>query len=550
MSRSEGGIEGNMNAPPAGSGRRKRDLLPTNATATDNGSICSTERVDGGLNAGAVVGMGSGPTPVVHHRSATTTTQTRYGPPVVTFPDHAPPVTARTLQQLELPRVINNAKLRHDINFDPHLHFRPNPDAMRGERKRREAEAYWAALGDDLEQCALLGDEELWETPVVPPRVQRVLAEIRDILRSLVPERDVSVIDDTLDLPLLVQQIRRASLDYQRLAGWLSGVLKTHCAPMRDAWVDDMQEEFERAARDDDRGALVEGIRTLFGILEAMKLDVANHQVRNLRTLLVEDTVNFERHLFRRRIEKGELDVRLARRWYERAQRDCASSGIEMNASGGMNNTQTNSNNNRTVATLVRAIVESLASSSSTRSSLPDTFEFDRDRIHALQWELQGMVALEVCMKRFELFVHEDLRRRGPIPARIIRDLRGALLLLMEDEHHDDEDEEGSGGEESQQQQQRSWNQQVDELALVMARAAHRLSSGSQHHHLRSWSEQHQQTVRRLEEHLQRDLAIGDNPHCVGGDNTSSGLWRHFEEKTLRKLSAGTISQTIVFLEG
>ncbi len=270
MSRSEGGVEGNMNAPP-GSGRRKRDLLPTNPTPTDNASICSTDRANGGLNAGAVVGMSTGPAPAVHQCSVPANPAS-YGPSFATSTDHAPPVTARTLQVLELPRVINNAKLRHDINFDPHLHFRPNPDAMRGQRKQREANAYWTALGQDLEQCAQLDPDELWESPPVPPRVQRVLVEIRDILRSLVPERDVSVIEDTFDLPLLVQQIRRASLDYRRLAVWLSGVLKTHCAPMRDAWVDDMQEQFERAARNDDRGALVEGIRTLFGILEAMKL--------------------------------------------------------------------------------------------------------------------------------------------------------------------------------------------------------------------------------------------------------------------------------------
>ncbi len=272
--------------------------------------------------------------------------------------------------------------------------------------------------------------------------------------------------------------------------------------------------------------------------------DVANHQVRNLRTLLVDDTVNFERHLFRRRIENGQLDVRLARRWYERAQRDLGS-WDGTSASGTVNNNH--NSDNRLVAAFVRAMVDSLASS--TRADFPDTFEFDRDRIHVLRWELQGMVALEVCIKRFELFVQEDLHRRDPIPAWIIRDLRAAFVSLMEDDHHDYQDE---GSHEQEQQKQRSWVQQVDKLSLQMAHAVRQLSGGfyhhnHHHHHCRSWSVQRQQTVQRLEKHLRRDLAIGGD-HRADVGVVPSGLWHHYEDLALRVLSAETLAQTVVFL--
>ena len=38
-----------------------------------------------------------------------------------------PPVTKKTLSELDVNKIVHNPKLRHDINFDPDLHFRPNP---------------------------------------------------------------------------------------------------------------------------------------------------------------------------------------------------------------------------------------------------------------------------------------------------------------------------------------------------------------------------------------------------------------------------------------
>ena len=280
MSRMEGSMKGTVNAAGAGSRGRKDPLLSTSSPPADSGPACSTVSTDGQIHPAVIVEMAPGAVSPTSRSALAAESLT--GRSYIASTDHAPPVTARALQVLELSRVVNNAKLRHDINFDPHLHFRPNPDARRGERKRREAEAYWTALGHDLEHCALLGRQSPQEAPIVPPRIQRVLAEIRDILQTLVPERDLPVLNDALDLPLLVQQISRATLDYEKLALWLSGVLKSHCAPMRDGWVDDMLGQFQTAARAEDQTSLVDGIRMLFGILEAMRLVGGNHLVLSL----------------------------------------------------------------------------------------------------------------------------------------------------------------------------------------------------------------------------------------------------------------------------
>jgi len=108
--------------------------------------------------------------------------------------------------------------------------------------------------------------------------------------------------------------------DLMRLTEGLAQLLKTHCAPMRDELVDKMVDRVKTGVFEKNHGAIISGLRQFFGILEAMKLvslstckvlalpnkfkDVANHQIRNLRLGLIEDTIKFE-HLFHFRQQDG-----------------------------------------------------------------------------------------------------------------------------------------------------------------------------------------------------------------------------------------------------
>ena len=69
-----------------------------------------------------------------------------------------------------------------------------------------------------------------------------------------------------------MQQIRKGVLDMVGLAAWLAALLKTHCAPMRDEWADSMVKQIGVASESQDSRGIVDGLRTLFAILEAMKL--------------------------------------------------------------------------------------------------------------------------------------------------------------------------------------------------------------------------------------------------------------------------------------
>lgn len=197
----------------------------------------------------------------------TKTTQSKESPPIF-----EPPVTKNTLSELDVNKIVHNPKLRHDINFDPDLHFRPNLDGEKGRRKKQKADDFWDTMRSQLQNYLMdrerfereLGDAE-WCLPAT-------LKAIRGILETLVPQRDRASVEETFNVDLLMQQFRKGVADLVKLAMWLSQLLKSHCAPMRDDWVDDMVTQLSNGDRNRDVGQLVDGMLSLLAVLEAMKL--------------------------------------------------------------------------------------------------------------------------------------------------------------------------------------------------------------------------------------------------------------------------------------
>lgn len=193
-----------------------------------------------------------------------------------------PPVTKRSLSELDIQSVITNIKLRHDVNFDRDLSFRPNLDGAKGQEKTRVASNYWTALVAELMLYERLyrGTPPLrfeqirWEaiTRHVERRVPTMFHTIANVLKSLIPDRDHSRVDEHVDVAMLMQEIERGVCDLVRFAEWMAYLLKEHCAPMRDEWVNDMVQHIREGVARNDPGMIVQGLRELLGILEAMKL--------------------------------------------------------------------------------------------------------------------------------------------------------------------------------------------------------------------------------------------------------------------------------------
>jgi hypothetical protein len=194
-----------------------------------------------------------------------------------------PPITTQSLSELDIQHITTNVRLRHDVNFDRDLSFRPNLDGAKGQQKKHVTSQYWKALEAELELYARLfqgapapktkeGDRWVDLVHYAQRRIPVMFRTIQEVLKSLVPDRDHARVDEHLDVPMLMQEIQRGVCDLVRLAEWIAQLLKEHCAPMRDGLVDDMVSIIRAGAYKRSSAQIVAGLRELFGILETMKL--------------------------------------------------------------------------------------------------------------------------------------------------------------------------------------------------------------------------------------------------------------------------------------
>ncbi|KAH8697190.1 putative camp-mediated signaling protein Sok1 [Talaromyces proteolyticus] len=319
-----------------------------------------------------------------------------------------PPVTKETLSELDLERIMRNIHLRTDANFEPDLHFKPDLDGEKGRKKRKIADDYWEALlveimiyayvnmnGSQTDDISLvqIPDSEILKEGLFRPRLPMMFETLQEILKTLVPERDHASVTENLDVSLLMQQVRKGVLDLPNLSSWLAALLKTHCAPMRDQNADEMVSHISEGSASQDMAKVAMGLRTLFGILEMMKLDVANHQIRAFRLILIEDTVPFLQDYFCRQITSRELKIEGTKAWYQDGQKRIADLPKEFAT-----------RKFSPVAVLLRGLCELLLQGDDD-VKFPQAFQFDNHRLWQLRTEVQNLINIHVCWSIFESMV-------------------------------------------------------------------------------------------------------------------------------------------------
>ena len=163
-----------------------------------------------------------------------------------------PPVTRFTLRELEMDEILSNMQLRHDIVFDPDLQFKAS-DADDCEAMEK-SKAYWAELQQEVDEGHLY-------------RICLLLSEVRAIMIELIPNgmEIKEEIYSHIDTHLISQQIEHGVMDPSHLIGYIAGIMKTNCAPIRDKLVDRMVQECKE-------GKIVKCLEICFEILELMKL--------------------------------------------------------------------------------------------------------------------------------------------------------------------------------------------------------------------------------------------------------------------------------------
>lgn len=296
------------------------------------------------------------------------------------------------------------------------------------------ADMYWQMV---LHECEVLLGPSRWKRnsllAPIPMKLPILFSTMRDILLTLVPKTDRMDVDAILDPPLLMQQLKHNVLDFKGLSLWLAGVLKAHCAPMRDQWVEQMVAKVAYGVDNGKISALVEGLQMVFGILEAMKLvcffnpplwnffsefsiliylqDVANHQIRTLRPHLISTAISFEQGYFQERIEQGRLDMKEPKEWYNKF----------------VSTSKPETTDNLTSFT--SAVVDMVTPSQYAK--YPATFVFDYERLESLRDDIREAT----CLKLAILFFRQlTLSSRRDVDTATTEKLRTSILAILGEE--------------------------------------------------------------------------------------------------------------------
>ncbi|KAI0102157.1 T-complex protein 11-domain-containing protein [Nemania sp. FL0031] len=192
-----------------------------------------------------------------------------------------PPITKATLSELDVNKIIHNPKLLHDINFDSELHFTPNLDGSKGRKKQDVATQFWAALKEELQNYVKGGGQS--DGVDTASSLFTLLTAVREILKMLVDQRDVATVSEALDLELLAQQMARGTANPGKLTESLRYFLKQRCVPIWHESVDMACDILTDGVRNNDSRILVDGLQSLFSVMESMRRDIPSF-LHNLST--------------------------------------------------------------------------------------------------------------------------------------------------------------------------------------------------------------------------------------------------------------------------
>ncbi|XP_072291280.1 T-complex protein 11-like protein 1 [Eucyclogobius newberryi] len=201
---------------------------------------------------------------------------------------------------METAKGVTNMALAHEIVVNQEFKVKP-PTLPEDCLERRVKEIMHKALWDCLES-------QLKQDPPSYDHVLKLLAEIKEtILSFLLPGHGPlrSRIEDVLDLPLIQQQAEKGALDIGQLSQFIVGIMGTLCAPCRDDDINKLKEITD----------VVHLLKSIFTVLDLMKMDMANFALSSIRPHLMQQSVEYERAKFQEFLEKQPNALDYTEKW-------------------------------------------------------------------------------------------------------------------------------------------------------------------------------------------------------------------------------------------
>ena len=201
-----------------------------------------------------------------------------------------PPITQRILSELDLPRLEQDLVLRHHLNFAAETELRLDTQGTQAEERRELDIKYWHAVTIEITFWLMHCQRIASRSPDQPlsislpgpgatisphepaPRLFRLFGAVRGIMKDLLPSEEWHMIDARLDVTFLMLQLERGICNFTALSEWLSNLLGRFCSPTRDHLLHTMTSAIRSGVENADVPCLVNGLITVFEILQGMKL--------------------------------------------------------------------------------------------------------------------------------------------------------------------------------------------------------------------------------------------------------------------------------------
>ena len=282
-----------------------------------------------------------------------------------------PPVSRYTLRELDVVEIYSNMQLRHDLVFDADMAFRPNTDGDKGTVKQMRAAQYWNFIKEEV-LAANDKSGEFKRMPLLINEIKEIMLEMFQDSTELIEglkQWNIEKITDELwhDMDNGTQYLIE-----------ISKIMHIYCAPCRDELIDDMVALYQARFH-------VDALNKCLSILECMRLDFANHNLRKLRPLLVAKSAEYEWKYFQQKYEKKSIPF--TKQWIAESCLDFKKAGLK---------------NHFYEFAVMKIITNSYMSE--TGVCLPETFKFDKTRICSLHNDWQDISIMNTLLVLFKQF--------------------------------------------------------------------------------------------------------------------------------------------------
>ena len=296
-----------------------------------------------------------------------------------------PPITRFSLRELDVTEIYGNYQLRHDLVFDSDMQFRPNNDGDKGTVKALKACQYW----NEIEAEILAVNEKSGQFLRMPV----LLTEIREILIEMFNDtKEVKEELKEININVIIKGLEEDmdnGIPYMVL---IAKIMHIYCAPCRDELIDDMVALYQSRFH-------VDALTKCLDILEHMRLDFANHNLRKLRPLLVDKSSQCEWREFTNQMKLYNA---------------CQSTVNWIDSSFTAFKETTITSNNFYEFAFMRIITNSHMSETSI--NLPETLRYDKNRISSFHNDWQDISIMNTLLILFKQFsgtraISKDVQR-------------------------------------------------------------------------------------------------------------------------------------------